>query len=241
MTEIRNTVQQKRRSKSPAKSPTMGRYNRAMGSPEALQQRLRAQQKALLEATQKLKEQEQELQKLKEQSTNENPSVTSVLPPTSPVPPLASVAYTNTTTDSIASPAPTDKDKIIESLQSQVENLKRCKTGKHPKTAALNAELLQQIGTVCKEFMFRTYKFVEDDDDAYELAEDMVQYLNLKMTKEDFVRDYYYECARKISKIRNYRMQQAGPAAHCKLFCVTSPFSVLSFTYNYYIPFSYFL
>lgn len=181
-----------------------------------------AQQSALQEANQKLKEQQRELQKLKEQSSNENSSVKSVVSPAlaSPVPPLASVAsYTNTTTDSIASPAVTDKDKIIENLQSQVENLKRCKNGKHPKTTALNAELIQQMGTVCKEFMFCTFKFVEDDEDAYELADDMVQYLNLKMTKEDFVRDYYYECARKISKIRNYRMQQAGPAAHCKFYC----------------------
>lgn len=217
MAEIREQVYQKRQYRSPNKSPlskssTMAKKRSTTSISQSELERLRALEEKHLAAAVKVAQQEKELEKLKEQ-LNENSGVKSV----SPV--AASPASTSSTSSSYTGntlAVSTNKDLIIENLKAKIDNLMHSKNGKHPKTGALNAELIGQIQTACKVYMFRKYKFVENGEDAAALAKEILQYITAPMPKEEFVRDYYYVCAQKIGKARHYRMQQAGPAAHCK-------------------------
>lgn len=179
-------------------------------------ERLRAlegKDRELVVANARIKQKERELEKLQEQ-LNENSGVKSVSPvAASPT----STSTTSSTTGTATTAISTNKDLIIENLKAKIDNLMHSKSGKHPKTAALNGELIAQIHNACKVYMFRKYKFVEDGAEAAALATEIQQsYITAPMPKEEFVRDYYYVCAQKIGKARHYRMQQAGPAAHCK-------------------------
>jgi len=93
-----------------------------------------------------------------------------------------------------------EKNLQIDDLFEKVEDMTKA-LRKSGKVAAceLNEQLKERVISATKEYLFRTVKFVEDDDDLKALTEQLIDYLPNKekdiqpLTVEKF-KDLYFLC-----------------------------------------------
>ena len=70
------------------------------------------------------------------------------------------------------------KDKVIESLKEELESVKQSlRKGGKVAACELNKALVDKVTEATKKVLFRTVKFVLDDEDLKELTKEIVQYL----------------------------------------------------------------
>jgi len=93
-----------------------------------------------------------------------------------------------------------DKDMEIEELLEKVEEMTNAlRKGGKVADCELNEQLKERVTAAAKEYLFRTVKFVEDDDDLKTLTGEIIEYLPNKekdihpLSVEKF-QDLYYLC-----------------------------------------------
>ena len=93
-----------------------------------------------------------------------------------------------------------DKDMEIEELLEKVEEMtKALRKGGKVADCELNEQLKERVTATAKEYLFRTVKFVKDDDDLKTLTGQIIEYLPNKekdihpLSIEKF-QDLYYLC-----------------------------------------------
>jgi uncharacterized phage infection (PIP) family protein YhgE len=115
-----------------------------------------------------------------------------------------------------------DKDEIIKELKSKLSAamtlLKENASKGRPKKQNLNTELLGHVKDGVSKYLFRTFHFIEDDEDCEAATKSLVRYLPvaLAMSEGEFIADYKGEVATAIGSQRNYTQGQARKAAICK-------------------------
>jgi hypothetical protein len=112
----------------------------------------------------------------------------------------------------------TEKDGIIDELKGKLSgamNLLMEKNSKgRRKKQDLNSELLGHVKDAVSKFIFRTYHFIEDNEDCEAATKDIIKYLPvaLGMDEDVFIADYKGEVATAIGSQRNYTQGQARKA-----------------------------